>query len=81
MTEQLYPDADAISLWRRTTKTGKPYYAGVVEVGDQKYKVRAFVNEYKQSPSQPDYFYRKKSVLNGEKKSWRDEWEESRENN
>jgi hypothetical protein len=70
MVEQL-KEADGIALWKRTAKNGKMYLSGQVEIGGEKYKVRAFVNEFKKSEDSPDFsWHNKKGGFVEKKKTW-----------
>ncbi|MDP1815210.1 MAG: hypothetical protein Q8K92_12240 [Leadbetterella sp.] len=73
MSEQQYKDVDGCVLWKRIAKNGKLYLGGQVEIGGEIYKVRAFVNEFKNSADSPDFFFRKKNAEAVEKKK---SWEE-----
>lgn len=68
MSENNYEDIDAIALWKRVSKTGTAYLGGVIEVGEKKYKVRAFPVKEKKNTDSPDYFFRKRNVDGNENK-------------
>jgi len=49
------PDKSIGALWLNTSRAGKKYMSGVVEIDGAKHKVVVFKNDYKEEDKHPDY--------------------------
>jgi len=53
------------ALWMNTSKAGKKYFAGNIEVNGTELKIVCFKNEYKQNEKYPDFKIYESKPLNG----------------
>ena len=55
MAKKQFDNTNKVSIWKRTSKGGKEYMNGIVNVDGTDYKITLFTNDYKDRQSQPDF--------------------------
>jgi hypothetical protein len=57
------PQVEKCAIWRKASKKGNEYLAGVVTIDGKEYKLVAFSNQFKgQGINRPDYKYDESKV-------------------